>query len=191
MTIAACYVSPEGIVFGADSTSTISIPGNPHYLNNAQKLFEIGESSTLGALTWGLGGLDSKSHRTLLALLGDDLAAKPATDVADVAGRWYAFFWTAYKNSPVRTFIDRCRTLNAKKPFVPDENSPDPQSRTQDEETELLNWKSTLTVGFCIGGYAPPARDPAAYEIVFDPVGPQPTPIPILPITKTVRSLAG
>ena len=34
MTTAACYVSPEGVVFGADSTSTILIenpasPGDP------------------------------------------------------------------------------------------------------------------------------------------------------------------
>ena len=27
MTIAACYVSAEGVVFGADSTATMFVPG--------------------------------------------------------------------------------------------------------------------------------------------------------------------
>jgi hypothetical protein len=71
MTIAACYVSPEGIVFGADSTSTYSLsaglpflpPKERHY-NFGQKIFEIGKGSTLAVVTWGLGGLTVGSYRT-------------------------------------------------------------------------------------------------------------------------------
>jgi hypothetical protein len=56
VTIAACYVSPKGIVLGADSTTTYTVTGGAHYLNHSQKLFEIGKDGTLGIVTWGLGG---------------------------------------------------------------------------------------------------------------------------------------
>ena len=64
MTIAACYVSAEGVVFGADSTSTMYVPrpglksdGIEHHYNYAQKIFEIGHDSTLAITMWGLGNL--------------------------------------------------------------------------------------------------------------------------------------
>jgi hypothetical protein len=87
MTIAACYLSPEGIVFGADSTSSMIVPSGSsagvfHFFNHNQKLFQVGENSTLGVVTWGLGGLGSISHRMLLATLADDLKATPPSDVA-------------------------------------------------------------------------------------------------------------
>jgi len=183
LTIAACYVSPEGIVLGADSTSTVAIPGgNPHYLNYAQKLFAIGEegAATLGALTWGVGGLDEVSHRTLIALLADDLRANAPTGVRDVAIRWTTRFWTAYEASPsLRPFIDQCRALNAKKPFDPVAIPPDPSARTQQEETDLSNLRNNLFVGFCIGGYVMPDRTPVAFEILCDPIGPAPIPAAI------------
>jgi hypothetical protein len=82
-------------VFGADSTTTVNIPGNLHYFNHGQKLFEIGEKSTLGAVTWGLGGLGT-SHRVLLAKFADDLASNEPTSVEDVARWWAEFFWKEY-----------------------------------------------------------------------------------------------
>lgn len=76
MTIAACYLSPEGVILGADSTSTMQQPGMPdHYYNHEQKIFEIGEGSTLGITMWGVGGLGDLSYRTMLAELSDDLAS--------------------------------------------------------------------------------------------------------------------
>jgi hypothetical protein len=59
-----------------------------HYFNHNQKLFEIGEESTLAALTWGWGGLSGCSHQKLLADLNDRLSVLPAVDVLDVANRW-------------------------------------------------------------------------------------------------------
>lgn len=88
MTIAACYLSAEGIVLGADSTSTYSLPSGNHYFNHGQKIFEIGEDATLALVTWGLGGLSVGSHRMLAALLADDLKKKKPTSVGDVAERW-------------------------------------------------------------------------------------------------------
>jgi hypothetical protein len=47
MTIAVCYLSPEGFVVGSDSTTTYGSSHGPHYFNHAQKIFEIGENSSL------------------------------------------------------------------------------------------------------------------------------------------------
>ena len=97
----ACYLSPEGVVLGADSTTTYGTPTSPHYFNNAQKLFEVGEDSTLGAVTWGMGGLNATSHRSLLAKLDDSLAATPAESALQVAERWISLFWKCLRRSIV------------------------------------------------------------------------------------------
>src|SRR6266849_2312320 len=75
MTIAACYLSSEGVVFGADSTSTMFVAGpgpapggSDHHYNFTQKIFSIGQDSALAVTLWGLGNLGSVSHRTLVAL---------------------------------------------------------------------------------------------------------------------------
>lgn len=74
MTIAAAYLTSEGVVFGADSTTTVSSNKKvSQLLNHAQKVFEIGENSRLGICTWGAGCINGISHRTLIARLGDEL----------------------------------------------------------------------------------------------------------------------
>ena len=184
MTIAACYVSPEGIVLGADSTSTYGDPaGGQHYYNHSQKLFELGiqrETATLGAVTWGLGGLQVSSHRTLFAMLADDIANNPPSSVVDVANRWNTRFWAAYSdpNCPVVPFIVQCKLLHAKRPHIPGA-TPDPGMRTDAEEKTFNQLHLGLVAGFCVGGYVPPDRTPAAYEIIFDPLQAKPTPIQI------------
>ena len=54
-------------MLGADSTSTYPSLSGPHYYNHAQKLFEIGEDSTVGIVTWGLGGKWSVCRRNRAA----------------------------------------------------------------------------------------------------------------------------
>ncbi len=87
MTIAAVYLTSEGVVFGADSTTTISAQrGNvEQLLNHAQKIFEVGKSSRVGICTWGGGKIQNVSHRTLVARLGDELDLEKAKicDAAD------------------------------------------------------------------------------------------------------------
>lgn len=65
-------------------------------MNNAQKLFEIGENATLGMLIWGTGGLPVSSFRTLIAKLGDTFAAQPPASVEEAMQRWIDFLWPIY-----------------------------------------------------------------------------------------------
>jgi hypothetical protein len=175
VTIASCYLSPEGVVLGADSTSTYSTPSGNHYFNHAQKIFEIGEGSTLGIVTWGLGGLKVGSHRTLVALLADDLKKKKPTSVQDVAERWCRHFWKAYSSS-LAADIQLCDTLSKMLPFDPVAVPPVLNSRTKEQETQFKNLRNTLTVGFCIAGYVLSDRNPCAFETVFDPINGEPKP---------------
>jgi hypothetical protein len=174
VTIAVCYLSAEGVVLGADSTSTWNIPGAPHYFNHGQKLFEIGEESTLGLVTWGLGALNVGSHRALAALLADDLKTNPPSSVLQVAERWVDRFWAAYTTS-MAAEIQRCRDLGARPPF----GTSAPNCRTEDEEREFQNTRASLVVGFCIGGYLPNSRTPEAFEMLFDPLANRPAPTPL------------
>lgn len=137
MTIAACYVSPEGIVFGADSTTTVMIPGNQHYFNHAQKLFQIGEGSTLAAVSWGLGGLGATSYRRLLAILSDDLISSPPASVAEAATRWSNLFWQEYSTTPdFIVLISEAQLLATKSAH--DASAPlSPGMRTVAEESRL------------------------------------------------------
>lgn len=90
MTIAAAYLVSEGVVFGADSSTTISVrtpdggAGVLQVLSHAQKVFEVGEKSRLGVCTWGTGSVGDISHRTIIARLSDeikeDLTVKDAVE---------------------------------------------------------------------------------------------------------------
>ncbi len=178
MTIAACYVSPEGVVLGADSTTTYFTADGPHYYNHAQKIFELGEDGTLGVVTWGLGGLHLISHRTLFAHLADDLAANPPADVQDAATRWADLFWSVYSdpNSGIAAAIAQFRTLDAKPAY--DSATPNPAGRTADEESVFRQLSLHLVAGFCIAGHVLPDRVPTAFEVIFTPqLNAAPTPV--------------
>lgn len=168
MTIAMCYLSPEGVVLGADSTASLTYPdGSFHYFNHAQKLFQIGSSGSLGILTWGLGGLGEVSYRTLIADLADDLVVTPATNVADVATRWATLFWKSY-SAQLDPLLRRVQALHLKPAWTP--GSTDPAARTEAEERDYNSLSHNLVVGFCIAGTAPPSRTPAAFQIIFEPM---------------------
>jgi len=168
MTIAACYLCPEGVVLGADSTSTMFVP-HPHepcdhYFNYGQKVFEIGENATLGITTWGLGSLGTISYRTLVAELADQLTQSRPADVGEVAWRWNTLFWSHYgpMTDAARTKV---REIVAKGDQASD-----------DEKKELRLIRDALACGFCIGGNCPPQRAPAAFEMWFhaDMIQPEP-----------------
>lgn len=179
MTIAMCYLSPEGVVLGADSTASVHLPGGGfHYFNHAQKLFEIGEHSTLALTVWGMGALPLSSHRTLVAKLADDLQANPVATVAAVAERWIEVFWAAY-NAELGALLPRIKALNKKSPFDPSKKRTSKKRRTEAEETEFRTLDLGLRVGFCVGGFVPPDRTPGAFVMGFEPLNGKPTPSPL------------
>ena len=144
----------------------------PHYFKYAQKLFEVSEkpeTESLAIVTWGLGGVGTVSHRSLVARLSDSIKikAKPATTLQEVANRWTDLFWNEWSNT-LAVQLARVKQLIAK-------------SRTPDEEQELPLLMG-LGVGFCVGGCCQADnRNVGAFEILFDPrlAKPSPKPLPI------------
>lgn len=162
-------------MLGADSTSThLSILGEKHYFNHAQKLFEIGDGGTLGVVTWGLGGLAINSYRKLFAVFADQLAATPAISVLDAVTRWSALFWAEYKSSALLTEFDKLRAK-------PAHGSGDADERTETEESIFAARSQDLCVGFCLGGYVEADRSPQAYQMLFDPLAGPPAPVQLTP----------
>jgi hypothetical protein len=179
MTIAACYLSAEGVVFGADSTTTMFVsgvgpgaPGAEHHFNFAQKIFQIGENSTLAMAMWGLGNLRTVSYRTLIAQFADSLIGQGAQSMVDVADGWNRFFWNAYCAEGGQ-FLDRARLLHQK------------HSRSPEEDTELDWLQQSFSGGFCLGGHLMKDRHPAAFQILYSPTLTAPGPVDPLTMGST------
>lgn len=162
MTIAACYVGSEGVILGADSTTTIAIKNGRsytfHHYTFGQKIFEFGKcGATAGIVTWGLGALGKLSYRTLAAEVSDRVEHQNCTGLKDVAGMWASAFWNAYSEC-YREVLISVKELEAK------------GNRTPEEEDIFQSYCDNYTVGFCLGGWWHKDRHPLAYEIVFDPL---------------------
>jgi hypothetical protein len=163
MTIAACFVSADGIVFGADSTTTMHVADRTtqpahalHHYNFAQKIFEIGENSSLGLVMWGLGNLKTTSYRTLIAQFA--AVAKPChqLSVQAVAQSWADFFWSEYSATfAVERTEARRLAVN--------------MQRTAEEDAKLQELEQFLSGGFCLGGCLSHDHVPEAYEILYSP----------------------
>lgn len=83
MTIAAAYLVSEGIVLGADSSTTVQVAGGViQLLAHSQKVFEVGTNSRLGVCTWGSGSLGQISHRTVIAQLAEQVNDKTTVEEA-------------------------------------------------------------------------------------------------------------
>lgn len=88
MSIAAAYLVSEGVVLGADSSTTVQIKppkGKPQVvqlLTHSQKVFEVGEDSRLGLCTWGAGSYGNVSHRTIAARLNDAIDEKTTVEAS-------------------------------------------------------------------------------------------------------------
>ncbi|WP_442481910.1 hypothetical protein [Aeoliella sp. SH292] len=162
MTIAACYVSSEGVVLGADSTTTnfVTTPSKPegetHRFNYGQKVFEVGEDSSIGIASWGLGSLGAVSIRTLVAQLGDELKHSPLPTMNEVAWRWSTLYWSQY-----------CINLAAERSELFEIKNKGEEA-TAEEKQRYNDLRFKLSVGFCVGGHTKERR-PEAYEIWFRP----------------------
>jgi hypothetical protein len=176
VTIAACYLSSEGVVFGADSTTTMTVlrpgpipVGTPHHFNFAQKLFQIGHESTLGITMWGLGNLLNSSYRTLIARFSDSLVTQPAKTMTEVADRWNTLFWAAY-STEYAAILQRVQQLRGQ------------PNRTPAEDAELLQIQQTFSGGFCLGGHLLLDRTPQAFETRYSPDRTFPAPVQALQV---------
>jgi len=88
MTIAAAYLVSDGVVLGADSSTTVQI-SNPQggsgivqLLTHSQKVFEVGSNARFGICTWGAGNIGKWSHRTIIARLSDQMNEKSTVEDA-------------------------------------------------------------------------------------------------------------
>lgn len=162
MTIAACFVCPEGVVFGADSTTTI--PGsesdfNLHY-DFTQKLFEVGENGNLGVVTWGLGSFSEISYRTLIASFAQEMEGYPPLSVQESAHRWAQKIWPIYRDK-YESIIEEFRRFSGRV-TAGDQISPE-------ENKIMARLHSNYSVGFCIGGICQRTLEPKAFEILISP----------------------
>ncbi len=156
MTIAACYVTSEAVILGADSTATTTHGSTARHYDFAQKLFQIGDQDgSLGFVCWGLTGFKVSSFRTLLAQLSDDLIHHPPPNVADVITRWRNTFWMNYLTQ-YATERGRCATLASQ------------SVRTDAENKELATLQRILSGGHCIGGHVQAERKPVAFAFEYN-----------------------
>lgn len=172
MTIAACFLSTEGAVLGADSTVTLPGLNGDRYFNNEQKVFEIGERSGLGLTLWGSMPIVI-SYRTLVADFATELARMPAHSVAQVADRWAQYAWARLRSAHSREIALTRSALDKISDGKPDD--------VTEEEKSASALVLKFETGFCIGGHCGSDRSPDAYQLEVDLVSddpPQPQALP-------------
>jgi len=130
-----------------------------HYFPHGQKLFELGERSTLGIVMWCLTSFQGVSFRTLLANLADDLHATPVKGgVREVADRWTARFWpeytTAYKDE-IAELKEVVASLKAKRAKAKKDEPEEGEQAPEPEAVRITDLVEDYKGGFCIGGYCP------------------------------------
>jgi len=174
MTIAACYLSDEGVVLGADSTVTMYVESSDtgiamHHYDFAQKIFEFGDrGSTAAVLFWGLADLGKKSLRTFVAEVADEANDRKLGSLPEVSSLIASMFWADYRDAFAGP-MERVRLLLDKG-----------DQRTEDETSELYWRQEALSGGFCVGGRWGRKRQPGAFEVLFDPAPPDtPAPSPV------------
>lgn len=162
MTIAACHLSPEGIILGTDSTSTIirTTPNGvrEHYHDYEQKMFEVGGSpSTVAVATWGLGRMGNVSHRTIAARLGVKHKRSPFTSVramADHLAKEIIDAINGFSRAEFMRGVDLCKKYMA-----------EPSSVTRDEWIEIQDGLARFSGGYFLGGRINDAEACEAFEI--------------------------
>lgn len=167
MTIAACFLSTEGVVLGADSTVTLPGGKETRYFNNEQKLFEIGAGGSLGLNLWGSVPM-KVSYRTIVATFADLLRDERPTSVRRVAERWAAHVWSEMRTAH-RADLELAQSADEKRRKGVD---------LTDEEDGAASFVDDFETGFCIGGHCDGGdRASAAYEVEFS-LGSAAPPIP-------------
>lgn len=138
-------------------------------------MFEVGENSGLGILTWGAGSLSSCSHRTIIADFADALKSKPAKTVGEAMSRWIDAFFKIYKADDLVKLLGDLDSKSAFNVLT----APASTMRTKQEEDVYTALQRNLIIGFCMGGRAGGTRTPEAFEVVFEPLAGRPSPVQI------------
>ena len=189
MTIAACYLSAEGVILGADSTSTstLTIAGEKsiQHLEYAQKIFEIGEKGTLAIVCWGMGSVGSTSFRTMAAELGDELTGNPNYTVQGAVDWWRDKFWSLYEVAEA-TQISRAIQLMPRIAELSAKSIAGTLTETEKDEVKAvekeINELNAHGGGFCLGGRDAKDRTPHAFQVVYDPFKERTNSVTSLPI---------
>jgi len=160
MTIAACHVSPEGVVLGTDSTTTL-VKGNPQevcHFDHAQKIFEVGPSGSSVALaTWGTGDIDGKSHRLIAHTLGSAIHSKSLTTMETIANELAEIVWNRFSSA----FKNEIDLAKRKKASEAEGAAPLPNDQAEIADRLVEN----LSGGYCIAGRGSSEDECKAYEI--------------------------
>ena len=170
MTIAACHISPEGVVLGADSTSTVMRPGpqgtQTYYLDYEQKVFEIGpKGSTLGLVTWGAGRVGRLSHRTIAAKLGKESSKQGFESVLAAAERCGEIVQQELINTYGNELLSQVQSL-----FTKYESDP---TSVSEEEWLRLSAADSLAGGYFIAGRIESAEPCRGYAVEWNPCRPR------------------
>ncbi len=96
MTVAIFAKVPEGVVLGADSTTTImnNQGGVLNTYDNVQKIFPI-ENHPAGIVTWGLGGIGVRNIESLVHEFENQFTRARRT-IEELAGSLFDFFRDRY-----------------------------------------------------------------------------------------------
>lgn len=158
LTIAACHVSPEGVVLGADSTTTITNGDSTFscHFDHAQKLFQVGnDGATVGLVTWGLGSIGGKSHRSLVNDLAMNRQKHDLSTIAKMAEKLGQSVGQLYQTS-YRTQLEAYRrTIEA---F-------EARRAPAEADLELAQRAVDLRGGYCIAGRGEADSECSAYTI--------------------------
>ena len=157
MTIAACFLSSEGVVLGADSTVTLPAgKGAARYFNHEQKVFEVGEGHSLGLAFWGSVPI-ATSYRTVIAAFADVIRDERPGSVERVAGRWGQHAWSSLRSAH-KKHLENYDSAQAKV-------SSGRLNDLTEEELSDASLVAEFETGFCIGGHYGSDHAPAAFEM--------------------------
>lgn len=167
MTIAACYVTNEGIVFGADSTTTFNTA--VHY-DCAQKVFEYGGTeSSLGFMTWGIGSPGSISYREFVAETADLGPQQNHASFDELVQFVSNRLWSHYVSgfgahiAMMQNLLAQIAAMAAQPQLTP------PQlAQLEGLRSHAAHLNNQFSGGFCLGGRWGTSRQTNAYWATFN-----------------------
>jgi hypothetical protein len=167
MTLAVCFLTPEGVVLGADSAITYMAPsGGERYLSHAQKVFQVDDAGTLAVATFGAGSLASTSYRTVIARLGDEMRKKTGTldTVRGAAAEFQTMLTQAAPQAFAKEIADALAADHKRQAGTP----------LTLEEANALVFVQNWYAGFYVAGRNRSDRAPAACHVALKLLGNQP-----------------